>query len=547
MNLYINCSPNEMGEMLLSRLTEEYGAEVNKFYIKGNEYLKIMLMEKGGKLTRVLNQPRAIENCLDEEAMAGILSSNKIPYGNSSGETLIKTYELFVFDLRMISIKIKSAGKTKPLVKYVKESDSSRSVEIARKVIYLLGLDFGVVHLALTARRRFKVMSVDPAPTGREIDISCFFKRITAIYNLGNELLTSEEKLGADPEFMMLNSKNGRIISASNFFPRDGVVGCDNIRIPNRQSRPIAEIRPSPETNPLELMDNIKRALNNANRIASHRNVRWVAGSQPVGGYPIGGHIHFSNIKLNYAILRALDNYLGLPIFMMEVPNTAAKRRRKYGFLADYRLKDHGGFEYRTPGSWLVSQKVATAVICLAKIVTSRYLFLDHNYLNSADAQRAFYEGNQQFFRPAFFELWRRLEKTDMYNKYSEELQIIPYMIENNLNWDEKNDLRKSWRLVSAKKSNTGSGKPVRKNVQPRISQSRSSASTSTSTSVNVSAPSSGSPSVNKSKTVNKSLGKKTRIGSTNKDKATKGSPGYNYTGHISAGRIVISNEFRMI
>lgn len=542
MNLYINCSQNEMGEMLLSRLTEEYGAEVNNFYIKGNQYLKIILKKKGGMLTRVLNQPRAIENCLDEEAMAGILSSNKIPYGNSSGETLIKTYELFVFDLKMISIKIKSMGKTKPMVKYVKESDSSRSVEIARKVIYLLGLDFGVVHLALTARRRFKVMSVDPTPIVREKDFNNFYKRITAIYNIGNELLTSEVKLGADPEFMMLNSKNGRIISASNFFPRDGVVGCDNIRIPNRQSRPVAEIRPSPEINPLQLMDNIKRALNNANRIASHRNVRWVAGSQPVGGYSIGGHIHFSNIKLNYAILRALDNYLGLPIFMMEVPATAAKRRKKYGFLADYRLKDHGGFEYRTPGSWLVSQKVATAVICLAKIVISRYLFLDRNYLNNPDAQRAFYDGNQQFFRPAFFELWRNIEKTDMYNKYSEELKIIPYMIENNLNWDEKNDLRKSWRLVNVKKSNLGSSKPARKNVQPRVSQSRS----STSTSVNVSAPSADPQLASKSKTINKSLGKKTRIGSTNKVKATNRSTGYNFSGHISTGRIVISNEFRM-
>jgi hypothetical protein len=172
-----------------------------------------------------------------------------------------------------------------------------------------------------------------------------------------------------------------------------------------------------------------------------------MAGSQPVSGYSIGGHIHFSNIRLDGGLLRALDNYLGIPIFLIENPVTAAKRRKKYGFIGDYRIKDHGGFEYRVLGSWLINQKITTAVLCLAKIIANRYAEIPQNYLNTAEAQRAFYKGDQEYFRPIFNSLWSNLENLDLYQEYKEELQIIPEMITNHVIWDEKSDLRKGWKL----------------------------------------------------------------------------------------------------
>lgn len=531
MNLNINCFPNSMGEMLLTKLKNDYGAAEKKFTVKGYDCLRISLMENGAKLTRVLNQPQAIENCLDQEELAGMFAVNKIPFGNSTEETLIKHYELFLFDLKTISIKVQTESKSKPQIKYIKEAENSKSTEIARKVVYLLGLDFAVVHLALTARRRFKVIAVDPSPVVREKDFNTFYKMLKTLYETGNELLTSEVKLGADPEFMMINTKSGRMISASEFFPRDGTVGCDSIRIPNRQQRPIAEIRPAPETEPLELIDNVKKALNNANRLAYYRNVKWVAGSQPVSSYSIGGHIHFSNIKLDYAMLRALDNYLGITVFLLEVPGTAAKRRKKYGFLADYRLKNHGGFEYRTPGSWLVSQKIATAVICLAKIVVSRYLYLNKNYLNSTDAQEAFYEGNQDYFKPIFYDLWHYVERTDMYKKYNEELAIIPYMINNALNWDEKNDLRKKWRLITPK--NTAPRQTAKTNVQPKVSAARNVTEGSSSRIVNRNTGDKINP------------GKKNKIDTTRSINLSAADINNIQRGQITADRIVISSQIR--
>ena len=93
--------------------------------------------------------------------------------------------------------------------------------------------------------------------------------------------------------------------------------------------------------------------------------------------------------------------------------------------MGDYRIKDHGGFEYRTPGSWLMSQKVTTAVLCLAKIVANRYAEIPQNYLNTVEAQKAFYKGDQDFFRPIFHSLWANLKKLDLYEEYRR-TAIIP-------------------------------------------------------------------------------------------------------------------------
>jgi hypothetical protein len=68
---------------------------------------------------------------------------------------------------------------------------------------------------------------------------------------------------------------------------------------------------------------------------------------------------------------------------MIENPRSASLRRKRYGNLADFRIKKYGGFEYRTLGSWLVSPEITRGVLCLAKITISHYLELDQNYFAS--------------------------------------------------------------------------------------------------------------------------------------------------------------------
>lgn len=408
--------------------------------ISGEKYVDIELQDHG-KLRRVMNAPSAIVRLDDQVSLSGMLWINKIAFGLIDGETINRVYEVFVFDLEILYIKMRSPDREKS--KYVKQADHSRIAETASRALILSGLDFASITIALTSRRRLKVMEINPSPVLRERDLSRMVGRIMTIH----EAQEHNIKLGADPEFMLVNTRNGKMVAASRFFPRDGEVGCDHIRIPNRQQRPIAELRPAPERYPGDLVINIKQALENAAVMAPFRNVKWVAGSQPYPGYSIGGHVHFSNIKVNAALLRALDNYLGIPIFLIENPVTAARRRKRYGLLGEYRLKDYGGFEYRTPGSWLISKEITTATLVLAKLIADNYSLLRKNYLNNEAAQRAFYAGDQEYFRSIFPAVWSDIKTLEDYQSCASDLDVIPRMVANQVTWDEKADIRKVWKL----------------------------------------------------------------------------------------------------
>ena len=453
MNLTILYQMNSVGEKLLNAMQKMFEeVEYRVLAINSLDYYQIDRIDRFSSVRRIINTPRAVRNSLNMEQAAGILSVNNIHHGLAQEETVNRSYEVLIADMEAISIKVTTFIKGKQQSKYIRERDNQKIADLARRVAYLIGLDIAMVTIVLTAKRRYKVVNIDSSPEPRDKDFNRIMDKIKNMAEREAELRNIQVKMGADPEFMILNSKTGKMLSASEFFPRDGIIGCDNIRVPNRQQRPIAEVRPRPALSPIELSSNIRQALISASRLAPYQNTRWLAGSQPVKGYSIGGHIHFSNIRLDGRLLRALDNYLGIPIFLIENPTSAARRRRKYGFMGDYRIKDHGGFEYRTPGSWLMSQKVTTAVLCLAKIVANRYAEIPQNYLNTVEAQKAFYKGDQDFFRPIFHSLWANLKKLDLYEEYQEELQIIPEMIDNQVTWDEKIDLRKGWKLTQPTK-----------------------------------------------------------------------------------------------
>lgn len=447
MKLQLIYQQNASAERICSYLNKAYSrVKIDDITIGGLNYLLIKIPDSESGIKRSINTFKAINNCLEKETTAEILKANNIGFiGDEEG--IIRSYEVLISDLKILSIRLVYHGRNSYKPKYVRESENPKLSELAKRIFLIMGLDIGMVRLAYTARRRLRVVGIDPSPVMRNRDLDQFLDKIDEIYLLDKTLPTRNVKLGADPEFMIFNSKTNRMLSASQFFPRDGLVGCDNIRMPNRQQRPVAEIRPHPSSCPLKLSGNIKQALDTANRMAPYQNIKWLAGSQPGGAYSIGGHIHFSNTRLNASIIRALDNYIALPIFLLEDPVPAMRRRRRYGFLGDYRVKDYGGFEYRTPASWLVSQQITTAVLCLAKIVASSYHVLSKNFLNSVEAQRAFYGGDQDYFRPIFPELWEDIERTQMYKEYQEELQVLVEMISGQTTWNEKGDFRKAWKL----------------------------------------------------------------------------------------------------
>lgn len=455
LNLTLMHRNNQAGKKLLDLLLESPPkVDCKETSINGISFLEIML-PGDSKTKRVLNSPQSLINCLDRKISAQMLGLSGIGYDNSSKEMIIKYYDVLVFDMEIISIKARAGDSSQG--KYVKESENVKIAELARTTIYILGLDYGMVNIAVTGKRKNRVVDIDDSPAIRKKDRQILLNKIILRRDLPPTAGGSEVTMGADPEFMLFNAKSGKMIAASNFFPREGIVGCDNIRIPNRQQRPVAELRPQPTTSPRELTNNIKAALARASQLAPYRNVRWVAGSQPLSGYSIGGHIHFSNIDISCALLRALDNYLGITVFLIENPISAARRRKKYGHLADIRFKDYGGFEYRTPGSWLVTPEITCAVLCLAKIIVQHYFELNSSYLNSIEALQAFYEGKQEYFRPLFDKLWQEIAATSRYSEYEKELQILPEMINNYIIWDEKQDLKAAWKMEGGAKRNYSS------------------------------------------------------------------------------------------
>ncbi|MFA7076903.1 MAG: hypothetical protein WC147_00605 [Syntrophomonas sp.] len=439
---------NKMAPGLVSYL-ETKGPIVSykEMHIEEAVYFNVLIMCGNSDSKYIINNPQAVQNSWNLKHVAQILDINGILYKNSFDERISKTYRILVFDRSTISIKQRTYGKTTSQTKYLEESQCKKMAELAERVIYVLGLDYGMVKIAVTRSKRIQVVSVDDSPAINEKARSGLFSRFDNLIKTINNRKIKGVKMGADPEFMLSNTRTGKMIPASQFFPRDGIVGCDAIRTPNRQQRPIAELRPRPAYSPLQLLSNLEDALRSANKMAPYRNVKWLAGSRPFNGYSIGGHIHFSNVALNNHILRALDTYVTLPLFLIENQATAVKRRLKYGFLADYRVKEYGGFEYRTPASWLVSPEITTAVLCLGKIVASNYLQLNRNCFLSLEAQQAFYEGDQAYLKVVFNAVWSDIQRLEMCNSFKQELEIISHMVKNDIQWEEKEDIRKTWSI----------------------------------------------------------------------------------------------------
>jgi hypothetical protein len=441
---------NPTGEGMVNYFKQSWSnVDCYKFEMNGHNYYEISAELGNDEMALVLNGIKALMNSLNHESIEDILALNGIFFIFPGTQPINRTYEVLLLNMSVISICQVVYTKSSVNQKYINEKQVPKVAELAKKTLNLLGLDYAMVKISTNGQSKLVVSDINASPTIRDKDLFGLLQIFDEIRNEYKEgqRQKPEVKLGADPEFMIANSITHQMIPASDFFPREGTVGCDNIRVPSRQQRPIAELRPKPDVSPLVLHANLKMALEQANKLIPYRNIKWLAGSQPFVSYAIGGHIHFSNLELNGHIIRALDNYLGLPIFLIENQQTAVKRRVKYGRLNDFRIKDYGGFEYRTPGSWLVSSEISLAVLCLAKLVSSNYVHLHQNLFVSVDAHRAFYHGDTQYFRPLFEDIWQDIQKLDSYKNFSQELEIIPRMIRQNQSWDENIDLRKSWHL----------------------------------------------------------------------------------------------------
>lgn len=316
----------------------------------------------------------------------------------------------------------------------------------AVKAVYALGLDYALVDIGIRPNGDTVIADVRPTfpMTLRYAELFA-----DAIARYGDQLSREMSRqtpvlLGADPEFVLQNPE-GRVVPASRFFEKDGPVGSDGVVLRSHKVvQALVELRPAPSTNPRELVRRLKQTMRQAAEMIGDDSLEWLAGGMPVKGLALGGHIHFSGLWPNVHLLRTLDNYLALPLSLVE--GEGAKRRRpRYGKLGDFRKKAHGGFEYRTLPSWLVSPETAVGVLTLARIIGDHYAKFDYDPLSLPDIQQAYYEGDKLAIIPHVERLWKDIEATPSYKAYRSELDWLKKRMLTLNSWDETEDFRRRW------------------------------------------------------------------------------------------------------
>lgn len=326
--------------------------------------------------------------------------------------------------------------------------EEKRLRKIATRAVYALNLDYGVVKVGLYASKPW-VIYVNTYDKSDERITALLEHAVADFEDQWDQMIHNWKKnvvLGADPEFV-LQKKDGSLVLASNYLPKKGIVGCDLIWTNrDRSQRPLAELRPAPANNVRDLILNLYKSMLVGTQKIKNRDLKWLAGALPIKGYPIGGHIHFSGVQLNSFLLRALDNYLTLPITLLEDKNGIG-RRPKYGFLGDFREQFHGGFEYRTPPSWLVSPTMTKGALALAKLIAENYIYLEQDPLENSSVQEAYYTGNKEVLRPIVNRLWHELKGLKDFSLYQKYLLPLEDLMVKGYTWDETIDIRKPWRL----------------------------------------------------------------------------------------------------
>jgi hypothetical protein len=365
-----------------------------------------------------------------------------------------RRFSVAVLDLEAADIRRWYPGRQD--VRTMMPDDRLRRIvtRAAVRALYVLGLDAGQVVVDTDERGRAWVAGVSD-----QVRFSSAESRENfAMASAARSAALAEEKaaggvcavLGADPEFV-LTRPDGKVVSASKFLPPEGWAGCDSIVRRGVKLWPLAELRPEPSPEPSQLADGIRRLLAEASRrIGNRLPLIWRAGARPVPGLPLGGHIHVSGALLTGERLRALDNAVALPLRLLEPPGASARRPR-YGVLGDFRRKPHGGFEYRTPPSWLVSHRLALGVLTLAKIAVEHAEELAYGRPLDDDRLRdAFYgEGQEPLLREAAIGYFERIRRTAGYYKYREEAEYVFEAVQSGRAWDESADFRSGWGLLT--------------------------------------------------------------------------------------------------
>ncbi|MFF2479441.1 hypothetical protein [Paenibacillus sp. NPDC058071] len=320
------------------------------------------------------------------------------------------------------------------------DSMLKRVVQAAIKGLYALGIDIGSADVAVDDRLAISVRGVRPLRSSPELADALLRYDSVVKASSGKPIL-----LGADPEFALVKP-NGRLVPASRYLGEGTVraAGSDAMRIGNRIVYPLAELRPEPAEEPGELAVRLRRLLGEAARRIREPGLRWAAGAMPVQGLALGGHIHLSGTPLTPRLLRLLDSYAAFPLALVEDP-AGRGRRPRYGSLGDFRRQPHGGFEYRTLPSWLVSPAAAKAALALALLCAREEAALADIPSLEDRYVEAYYAGDRAELAGCLDRVAAAAAATASYETLAPFIEPLFEAARRGRTWNEQSDLRVKW------------------------------------------------------------------------------------------------------
>lgn len=320
----------------------------------------------------------------------------------------------------------------------------------AARALYALWLDVGSVLVAISGTGSLAIRDAWSIEQQQPLDRAILNESL-------NRWLESWEldreqpfRLGADPELIFVDESN-KLVSASSILLdyTSEEIGIDALLYKNKLIYPIVELRPRPASHPARLFATLHRLLKELNELAAEQNLRWQAGAMPIKGVALGGHLHVSGIPLTPRLLRLLDVMLALP-FAALADESGKARNDKFGGLGDYRKQFHGGFEYRTLPSWLVSPALTKAAIYVCWLTVEQRFALAER-LHSDDL-RAVAEAYAQGAREQLCALAQKyielLISLTTDRRLVEGVQPLQRALQQRSTWNEQSDIRQRWKLA---------------------------------------------------------------------------------------------------
>lgn len=474
MTYYLLHAGQPSAKRLLRRVADLQEASNND--IKADDVV-VRWGQTGGEdppIGRILNPHQAVSRVQSRTSMAqflrkmGLRVLTKAQLKGQNASTFVRQYRFPVFDHQALACFRSESGPAWMNQRIQRVQDNFREVSLeddkitmramytAVRALHALGLDHGLVSMAQAQRGVLYVVDVTPSPVLKGRMLELFARGVQDM--MQRDAVQSRQgpvQLGLDVE-LMLRNRAGKMVLASKYFGRKGKIGCDNRSVQFDGKRlPLLELRPDPAPNPLSLASNLKELMVEASETINREVVEWRAGSMPFRPFCIGGHIHFSGVPFSSHMVRVLDNYIGLPLMLVEDPKTAALRRKRYGFYGDVRHKDYGGFEYRTPASFIASRDVTVAALCVAYVVALHHRELPVFDIYDKPLQTAFFSGNKDVLAPVAERNFALLAQTAAYQRVREHIEPLLFMIRSGATWNEDQDVRVEWEVPLRKPQRT--------------------------------------------------------------------------------------------